>query len=127
MRRLANERRFEEAAVARDRHSALARALEHRLAWRALGDAGRLELEGVDGDIVVVENGFLAAVWPRSSSIPLFSSQPLPAPPPIPPTVAIAEEARLIWRWLSTGTVIVKDCTGPLALPAFPPRQLTAA
>lgn len=127
MRRLANERRFEEAAVARDRHGALARALEYRLAWRALGEAGRLELEGIDGDIVVVENGILAAVWPRSSSTPLFSSQPLPAPSPIPPTVAIAEEARLIWRWLSTGTVIVKDCTGPLALPAISPRQLTAA
>jgi len=127
MRRMAAERRFEEAAVARDRHGALARALEHRLAWRALGNAGRLELEGVDGDMVVVENGVLAAVWPRDRTTPLFSTIPLPAPPPIPPTVAIAEEARLIWKWLSTGTVIVRECTRPLALPAIPPRQLTAA
>lgn len=127
MLRLANERRFEEAAVVRDRHGALARALEHRLAWRALGYAGRLELEGVDGETVVVENGVLAAVWPRNSSTPMFGPQPLPSPPPIPPTVAVAEEARLIWKWMSTGTVIVKDCTGQLALPAIPPRQLTAA
>jgi DNA polymerase-3 subunit epsilon len=127
MRRMAAERRFEEAAVARDRHAALARALEHRLAWRALGGAGRLELEGIDGDTVVVENGVLAAVWLRDRATPLFSTLPLPPAPPIPPTVAIAEEARLIWKWLSTGTVVVRDCTNPLALPTIPPRQLTAA
>ncbi len=127
MRRMAAERRFEEAAIARDRHAALARALEHRLAWRALGGAGRLELEGIDGDTVVVENGVLAAVWLRDRATPLFSTQPLPPAPPIPPTVAVAEEARLIWKWLSTGAVVVRDCTNPLALPTIPPRQLTAA
>ncbi|HUO45466.1 MAG TPA: DEDD exonuclease domain-containing protein [Acidimicrobiia bacterium] len=127
MRRLAAEQRFEEAAAVRDRHSALARALERRLAWQALSRAGRLELESLDGDRVLVENGILAAVWAGEQSPPLMNASPLPSPSPIPPSVAIAEEAHLLWKWMGSGQVVVRDCTNPLALPATPPRQLRAA
>jgi DNA polymerase-3 subunit epsilon len=127
MKRLAAAQRFEEAARVRDRHRALARALERRLAWQALTGAGRLELEGREGEHVLVEDGMLVASWPAGGQSPLLP----PAPPgeaiPAPPSIAAAEEAHLIWRWLGSGSAIVVDCTGTLALPAHPPRHLTAA
>jgi DNA polymerase-3 subunit epsilon len=127
MRRLASEQRFEEAAVARDRHGALARALERRLAWQALSGAGRLQLEALDGETVLVENGLLAGVFESGSPLPLTTTEPLPPPWPVPPSVAVAEEARLLWRWIGSGEVAVRECTHPLAWPAFPPRQLKVA
>jgi DNA polymerase-3 subunit epsilon len=127
MRRLAGDLRFEQAALLRDRHTALARALERRLAWRALAASGRLELESRDGDRVLVENGVVAAVWKGSQPPPLLASGPLPPPPPIPPSVAVAEEAHVLWRWMGSGEAVVRDCTHPLALPVVPSRPLQVA
>jgi hypothetical protein len=46
----------------------------------------------------------------------------------VPPSVALAEEARLVWRWLAGGSVHVIDATGPLAMPAaaVPPLETLA-
>jgi DNA polymerase-3 subunit epsilon len=132
MRRLAAEQRFEEAAQMRDRHRALARALERQRAWRALSEAGRIELESLIGDRVVVEQGSLTAAFrhdqPPSLLDRVFGSEgPLPPPSPVPPSVAIAEEAHLIWRWMVAGDVKVLDSTGPLTLPSSPIPHLRAA
>lgn len=127
MRRLAAERRFEEAATARDRHSALARALERRLAWQALSGAGRLELESVDGYVVLIENGILAGVYSHRAPPELPIGVTLTPSTPLPPSVAVAEEAHLLWRWIETVEVMVRDCTRPLSLPSVPPRQLRVA
>ncbi|HKX74317.1 MAG TPA: DEDD exonuclease domain-containing protein [Acidimicrobiia bacterium] len=127
MRRLASEQRFEEAAVARDRHGALARALERRLAWQTLSGAGRLQLEALSGEVVLVENGLLAGVFDAATPLPLAGTEPLELASPVPPSVAVAEEAQLLWRWIGGGEVVVRDCTSPLAWPAFPPRQLKVA
>ena len=132
MRRLAAEQRFEEAAQMRDRHRALARALERQRAWRALADAGRIELESVAGDRVFVEQGLLAGAFGHDQPLSLLdrvfaSEDPLPPPSPVPPSVAIAEEAHLIWRWMTSGDVKVLDSTGPLTLPASPIPHLRAA
>jgi DNA polymerase-3 subunit epsilon len=127
MRRLAGEQRFEEAAQMRDRHRALARALERQRAWQALGDAGRIELESVDGDRVVVEQGLLVAAWAHDQQPPLLSGGQLPQAGPVPPSVAAAEEAHLIWRWMTSGLVKVIDSTGPLTFPSAPIPHLQAA
>ena len=111
----------------RDRHRALARALERQRAWRALAQAGRIELESVDGDRVVVEQGLLVAAWRNNQQPPLLSGEALPAAPPVPPSVAAAEEAHLIWRWMTSGRVAVIDSTGPLTFPASPIPHLRAA
>ena len=60
MRDMAAAERFEEAADARDRAAALARALSRHRRLDSLRRAGRLELE-VDGDHVVLAGGTLAA------------------------------------------------------------------
>lgn len=128
MQRLAGEQRFEEAAQMRDRHRALARALEKERAWRALTGAGRLELEGVGGDRVLIEQGRLVAAWSNGQHPPpLASPADLPPAPPVPPSVAVAEEAQLIWRWMTTSRVKVIEASGPLSLPANPIPHLRAA
>lgn len=132
MRRLAAEQRFEEAAQMRDRHRALARALERQRAWRALSEAGRIELESLGGDRVVVEQGLLTAAWGNDQQPPLLAGAlllggPLPPPVPVPPSVAAAEEAHLIWRWMTSGDVRVVDSSGPLTLPSAPIPHLRAA
>jgi DNA polymerase-3 subunit epsilon len=60
MRDLAAAERFEEAADARNRAAALARALSRHRRLDSLRQAGRVELE-VDGDHVVLAGGTLAA------------------------------------------------------------------
>jgi DNA polymerase-3 subunit epsilon len=131
MRRLAAEQRFEEAAQMRDRHRALARALERQRAWRSLSEAGRIELESLAGDRIVVEQGLLTAAFGHDQPPSLLDrvfvpDDPLP-PSPVPPSVAIAEEAHLIWRWMTSGDVKVLDSTGPLTLPSSPIPHLRAA
>lgn len=129
MRRLAQLRRFEEAAQMRDRHRALARALERRRAWRALQSAGRLQLESRDGEMALVEGGRLLAAWRRGASpplVPVFNAA-LPDTKPIAMTMAEAEEAHLIWQWMTSGRVRIVACTGSLELPIGPIPQLTAA
>jgi DNA polymerase-3 subunit epsilon len=127
MRRLASERRFEEAAQMRDRHRALAKALERQRAWRTLGQAGRIELESLEGDRVVIDQGILTAAWGNNQQPPLISTGPLPEPGLVPPTVAAAEEAHLIWRWMTAGHVIIIDSSGPLVMPSSPIPHLRAA
>ncbi|HKY47521.1 MAG TPA: hypothetical protein VJQ79_05995, partial [Acidimicrobiia bacterium] len=114
------------------RHRALARALERQRAWRALTEAGRIELESLAGDRVFVEQGLLAAAFGHDQPPSLLDhgfapEAPLPPPSPVPPSVAIAEEAHLIWRWMTSGNVKVLESTGPLTLPASPIPHLRAA
>ncbi len=133
MRRLAAERRFEEAAQMRDRHRALARALERARAWHALSSAGTVELESNAGERVVIDHGRLVAAWKSTDPPPLLASpiagaEDDSAPAfPVPPTMDAAEEAHLIWQWMTDGRVRVLESSGPLALPAAPIPHLTAA
>jgi DNA polymerase-3 subunit epsilon len=126
MRQLASERRYEEAASARDRHDALARAVETARSWVALHGLGVAELEAGDGSHVVVDHGRLVCSWAGGSSPPLR-----PAPEhdesernDVPNSVENAEEARLIWTWMQANTIRIVESTGPLALPAEPVVRL---
>ncbi|HEY7583561.1 MAG TPA: DEDD exonuclease domain-containing protein [Acidimicrobiia bacterium] len=133
MRRLAAERRFEEAAQMRDRHRALARALERARAWRALAAAGRIELESNLGERVVIDQGRLVAAWRSGQAPPLLATAidpddvPEAATYPVPPSMDAAEEAHLIWQWMTDGRVRVIDSSGPLVLPAGAVPHLSAA
>jgi DNA polymerase-3 subunit epsilon len=119
---LAGMRRFEEAAWVRDRHRALARSLERRRHWHALQDAGTIWAEGPDGS-ALVDGGRLAAAW--SGGIrPLTPAADEREPPAVPPTTVDAEEAHLLWAWLTSGAVRVVDAGGPIALPARPVTPL---
>ena len=122
---LAREERFEEAAWARDRHRALARALERRRAWQALQQAGVIWARHSDGASALVERGRLAAAWTDEARRPLVVSTPPALPiPQVPPSVGDAEEAHLIWRWLTSGAVRLVEADGPLLLPSMPVAPL---
>jgi DNA polymerase-3 subunit epsilon len=116
----ARAERYEEAARLRDRHRALSRAVERRRAWQALCGAGLLSAQTLEGEAVLVERGRLVAAWGRPGRTPLF--QALPAPespaPQVPSGIQEAEEAHLLWQWLSEARLI--DCSGVLSLPIRP-------
>lgn len=128
VRTLATEQRYEEAAWVRDRHTALARAIERRRAWHAMNQAGRIWAEALDA-AVCIDHGRLTAAWRHGDQ-----------PPLIPPAVAVetvlqvpdsalaAEEAHLLWRWLTSGSVRLLETGGPLSSPAsaIPPLTIAA-
>jgi len=121
-------RRYEEAATVRDRHAALARAVESRRRWRALTAAGRIHARRDDGENAVVVGGALAASWREGT----FPGAELPSPDDaagslLPPSVAAAEEAALIWRWLTAGGVATLDVEGTLSLPRRPVPTLVGS
>ncbi|HJR93320.1 MAG TPA: DEDD exonuclease domain-containing protein [Acidimicrobiia bacterium] len=127
IQRLAEEQRFEEAATVRDRHQALARALERRRAWQAMQEAGMLEVEARGGDCAVLDRGHLVHAW-RTGTHPPLNPAPVPDPvvTPVPPDVMVAEEAHLLWKWMtSAGTRLVQG-EGALALPVPAVPSLTA-
>lgn len=130
VRRLALDRRFEEAAAARDRHRALVRALERRRAWEALQTAGLVEVEGPDGDRALIDRGRLVHAWRLGDQPPLWArgDHEIEPPPssPVPPDVLAADEAHLLWRWVTGDGVRLVDTEGPLVLPASAVPALTA-
>jgi DNA polymerase-3 subunit epsilon len=126
MEQLSSEQRYEEAGWVRDRHDALARAIDTNRTWTALGGLGVCEMEGEDGSHVVVDHGRLVCTWRAGASPPLR-----PAPDvgneeenSVPDSVETAEEARLIWNWMRSTPMRLIDATGTLALPARPVVRL---
>ncbi|HEU5111687.1 MAG TPA: DEDD exonuclease domain-containing protein [Acidimicrobiia bacterium] len=122
MEQLSSEQRYEEAGWVRDRHEALARAIETSRTWAALEGLGVCELEGEDGSHVVVDHGRLVCTWRTGSNPPL---RPAPeasdaAGNDVPDSVETAEEARLIWNWIKSTPLRLVDATGTLALPMRP-------
>src|SRR3990170_6903135 len=99
---LARQRRFEEAGWVRDRHRALATALERRRAWRAMQEAGLLRLEGADGG-ALIDRGRLIAAWPAGDHPPLLPGFEEGALAEGARTTVEAEEAHLGGRWLEDG------------------------
>ncbi len=116
--RLAEDQRYEEAATARDRHGALARALERRRAWQAMQEAGMFEVEAGDGDRAVVDRGRLVHAWAAGAHPPLIPAVQSPPGFQVPESVMAAEEAHLLWKWLTGDGARLAASQGPLALPA---------
>ena len=128
MEQLSSEQRYEEAGWARDRHDALARAIDISRTWVALGGLGVCEMEGEDGSHVVVDHGRLVCTWRAGSSPPLRPAPDVGDGPEndVPDSVETAEEARLIWNWMKSTPMRLIDATGTLALPARPVVRLGA-
>jgi DNA polymerase-3 subunit epsilon len=119
MARFARERRYEEAAWVRDRHDALARAMERRHRWQALIGAGFFEIEDSKGRRVVVDHGSLVesreAGEPPGLIAGVRSVETMMTE--VAPTVQAGEEAEIIWRWLTGSEVRLIEATGGLAYP----------
>jgi len=127
MRDHARGRRFEEATSLRDRHRALTTALERRRAWEAMQQAGSLWAVDRSGDNVIVESGRMTAAWNDASGTPLRGLDRTSAETAqVPDSVALADEAHLVWRWLDRPGVEIVDTERPLGLPARPLHRLTS-
>lgn len=125
MSRLAGEQRYEEAAWARNRHDALARALQRSWEWQSLARGGWIELEDTDGIVAVIDHGTLVETRPSHQPPRLGHSPTDPvAMPPVAPNIEAAEEAALIWAWLEKNPVKLVECTGRLAYPLEKARRL---
>ena len=126
MDEMANEQRFEEAGWLRDRHDALARSLDLRRAWAALGKAGVVEIEIEDASRVVIDHGSLVESRPPGEPRSLIFANDTQTVelPEVPANVQQAEEATTIWRWLTNTPVRIIDSTGALSLPINPVTRL---
>jgi len=115
----ARAERFEEAAWSRDRYRALARALERRRAWEILREAGPIRaVDRTAGEAAYVDGGRLVAAWRDEGRVPLLPAPSGERPPaPVPATVGDADEAHLVWRWLTSGRVHLVDAAAPLVSP----------
>ncbi|MGB7861190.1 MAG: DEDD exonuclease domain-containing protein [Acidimicrobiia bacterium] len=126
MANLSDERRYEEAAWLRDRHDALARALDTRRVWKALNRVGLIELETADAHRVLIDHGTL--VETRALAEPAtfaWQTTEPSAPAEVPCDVAQAEEAATIWRWFNSSTLRIVEASGYLSLPRDPVVRLT--
>jgi DNA polymerase III subunit epsilon len=125
MHRLARDQRYEEAGWARDRHDALGRALQQRRDWVSLAGAGWIELEQADGTTVTIDHGRLVETRPPGA---LPRLRPLAGPVtigPVAPSVELAEETAIIWRWLKSQPLKMVECTGTFAYPTPRIERLT--
>ena len=120
MTELALQQRFEEAGWLRDRYRALARSLERRRAWQALNRAGMLRAETTTGDGALIERGRLTVAWSGVDRPGFYpgGTDLDSAWSPVPPTVQEAEEAHLIWKWLTRSGAVLLESSEPLHLPA---------
>lgn len=119
---LARERRYEEAAWARDRHRALVRSLERRQAWRALQTAERIEaISG--GERAVIDRAALVAAW-TGSDVPLVAPPVVLDEQLVAPSVTAQEEADVIWKWLNDRATRLVDVSGVLTMPARAAQRL---
>jgi DNA polymerase-3 subunit epsilon len=125
MERYSSEQRFEEAGWLRDRHNALARALQLRQQWASLERAGVFEAVSQTGEHVVVDHGILVTTW-RDGRHTLLGASPPGAGErrEVAGSVEAAEEAALIWNWLSSSEIRLLAAEGTLALPNAPAMPL---
>ncbi len=125
IRRLATDRRYEEAAELRDRHRLLVRTLETRRIWNTLTGSGMVWAETTDGESLLVEDARLAASWRQPDPPPLIPvALGAVAHPETPPTTTHAEEMWLLWKWLDRGNVSIVDTHRPLEFPVRPVSRL---
>ncbi|HKE98591.1 MAG TPA: DEDD exonuclease domain-containing protein [Actinomycetes bacterium] len=125
MRRYAGEQRYEHAALARDRLEALSRALGDARRTATVRAAGELVLARPHPDgreVTVLRQGQLVSVTvvPATAAPPLATGEG-PAPVPGPPPRHLADEIRLVTRWLDqvAGEAEILAVSGALASPAI--------
>jgi DNA polymerase III subunit epsilon len=138
MRRYAAEQRYEQAALTRDRLEALRRALDDRRRLATLRAAGELVLATLHPrgrELTVLRHGRLVSVTIVPAAEPTLPASGAPepgapepgapepgaAPASFPPPRHLADELRLVARWLDqvAGEAEVVAVSGTLASPAF--------
>ena len=127
MRRYAAARRYEQAAVTRDRLEALSRALDDRRRIATICTAGELVLarpHPLGREVTVLCHGQLVSVTivPTDDAIEPATNAPEHGPRPItgPPPRHLVDEIRLVARWLDqvAGEAEVVAVSGTFAGPA---------
>jgi DNA polymerase III subunit epsilon len=128
MARYAAEQRYEQAAVTRDRLEALSRALDERRRIATVCAAGELVLARPHPrgrEVTVLRHGQVASVTilPADDPIQPAADAPDDGPEPIsgPPPRHLADELRLVARWLDqvAGEAEVVAVSGTFASPAI--------
>ena len=112
--------RFEEAGWMRDRHRALARAINRRRAWQTMSRGGVMMVERPGEEGAMIEEGRLVAAWAQQRPLVPAPAPAVDEPSEVPPSVADAEEAHLVWQWLQRPGVRLIDAARPLIMPARP-------
>jgi DNA polymerase-3 subunit epsilon len=112
--------RYEEAGWVRDRYRALAASLERRREWHELQAAGTLEARDDAGEWVSISGGRHVRSWSARDGRPLMAVIERPDRTPVPPTVGMAAEARLLWKWLGRKRTRIMSADG--RLPDLAPR-----
>jgi DNA polymerase III subunit epsilon len=128
MRRYAAEQRYEQAAVTRDRLEGLSRALDDRRRTATVCAAGELVVARPHPrgrEVTVLRHGQLVSVTvvPAGDAVRPVADDPEPGPMPITgqPPRHLADEVRLVTRWLDqvAGELEVLAVSGTLASPAI--------
>ena len=124
MRRYAAEQRYEQAALVRDRLEALRRALDDRRRLATVRAAGELVLATPHPrgrELTVLRHGQLVSVTVAPAGEATLPATDDPGPASFPPPRHLADELRLVARWLDqvAGEAEVVAVSGTLASPAF--------
>lgn len=117
MRQLSAVHRFEDAGRTLRRHNDLKRALERRRQWAILQQAGQVVASSETGEGVVIERGYFYTSFTGSTN-PLVPVGIVPETPQVPPSVAVAAEADLMWQFLNSPSTHIIDAGG-LELDSF--------
>jgi len=128
MHAAADQGRYEDAACWRNRLAALVEAMMRTHRLRALGRCARLVAARATADrgweVHCIQYGVLAGavtvpagVDPRPAVQALVASAASITPPACPVPAGLAEEARLILRWLEAGDVRLVMASEPLTMP----------
>jgi DNA polymerase III subunit epsilon len=126
---LSDSQRFEEAAVRRDRLATLVRSLDRGQRLAALADIAELIAARPDGlggwQLAVVRHARLAAAGNARRGVPpmpvvdaLQAAAETVVPGTGPLRGAPMDEARVVYRWLTTGGTRMVRCSQPWAEPA---------
>ena len=124
MRRYAAEQRYEQAALVRDRLEALRRALDDRRRLATVRAAGELVLATPHPrgrELTVLRHGQLVSVTVAPAGEATLPATDDHGPASFPPPRHLADELRLVARWLDqvAGEAEVVAVSGTLASPAF--------
>ena len=136
---LAEARRFEEAALVRDRAGALASALRRQRRVATLRSSGRVRLVLPGGAVAELEGGILVHATPPPSGgadqLPFDTTPPALAPAedrsPLSPELALELATVVAWLDREAHRVRLERCDGTLAsawpaLPSFTPGEALA-
>jgi hypothetical protein len=91
----------------------------------SLAGAGWIELEQADGTTATIDHGRLVETRPPGALPRLRPDAGFVTIGPVAPSVELAEEAAIIWRWLKSQPLKMIECTGTFVYPTPRIERLT--